>query len=139
MSGCHRDFAPGRLAEFRASCRRLCDVVANQRACVNHRRIVRSEGTIAGPSRYVRRSSEITWAGASPAANRRSASRRSTGQEYEPGRSRVSVAASTRRRCAASASLLRTVNIPDANHTDARRSTNSRPERRRMNTSLRCA
>lgn len=80
----------------------------------------------------------MTAAGSSPAANRRSASRRNAGHEYDPGRVRPSDACRTRCRWASSACRLRQVRTPDAVHTAARRSTKSFPERRRRNASPRC-
>ena len=68
-----------------AASRRPAAVVASHRACMNQRRIVRTDGVFAGRPSCRARSSSITSRGGSPAENRRSASRRRPGHAYEPG------------------------------------------------------
>ncbi len=78
----------------------------------------------------------MTRCGGSPAANRRSASTRRRGHEYEPGRPRRTPAV-TRRMCAASAARWRLFKHPAVCHKPVRHSTRSRPPRRHRNLSLR--
>jgi hypothetical protein len=58
----------------------------SQRPSANQRCIVRTLGAVAASGAWRLRSSAITGAAASPSAHRASASRRSAGQEYDPGR-----------------------------------------------------
>lgn len=115
---------------------RTCGEEAIHRACENHRRIVRTDGGLAGPSRWARRSSAITVAGGSPDANRRSASRRSIGHECDPGFPCPSIAACSRCTWATSAARRRAPNTPEATHIAPSRSAKSRPPCLRMNASL---
>lgn len=105
----------------------------------NHRRRVRREGPRWGPPRLRSVRSRITAVGGSPAAHRASASCRSAGQAYEPGRRRAVFAGRTRRRWAVSAASCRRVDVPAARHTAARLTTKSLPARLRWNATLRCA
>jgi hypothetical protein len=81
----------------------------------------------------------MTRRGGSPAAKRRSASRRSAGHEYDPGRALGGAGASTRARWASSARWRALVRHPAPAQARVREATKSRPARRAWNPALRCA
>ena len=100
---------------------------------------MRREGGTARPPPSRSLSSSATRPGASPAANRRSASRRSSGHAYDPGRPRPAGGPTTRARCARSARSLARVMHPAAAHARESDATKSRPARLVWNSTLRCA
>lgn len=76
----------------------------------------------------------MTAPGASPAANAPSASRRRSGQEYDPGSSRaVAGGPPSRARCRSSAREREAVRHPAARQTWSKLATRSRPPRRVRN------
>jgi hypothetical protein len=92
------------------------------------------------PARDRRRS--ITNRSGAPDAHERSASRRSRGQEYDPGLGRGAGSPawrSSRSRCTSNALRRRAVKHPAASHTQLRVKKKSRPARRRWNDSERWA
>jgi hypothetical protein len=114
---------------------------SRQRPSLNHRRIVRTDGGLAGPARFPsrERSSAITAEGASPAANRRSASSLSVGQVYDPGRVGGRGAIRIWSRSAWSARERRDVKQPADSQTCMSDTTMSLPARLRRNWGSRCA
>lgn len=111
----------------------------SHRRSLNHRRIVRSDGGRARRASSLERMSLITSAGAAPAANRRSASRRIPGHAYDPGRGRGGDVGRTLRRCASSARSRCCVMHPAAFHRCMSVAAKSRPDRRRRKSVSRCA
>lgn len=81
----------------------------------------------------------MTAAGSSPAANRRSASRRTVGHVYDPGLAGVRGAMRMRSRSAERASERRAVRQPAERHTCMSDTTMSRPARLRRNAGSRCS
>jgi hypothetical protein len=112
---------------------------SSHRASVNHRCMVRTLGTVAGSPAWRSRSSRITTLGRSPRAYRRSASRRRSGHEYDPGRRAAGGSARTRARWPRSARCRAALMHPAASQTPERLTTRSLPARRVRNSRDRCS